>query len=963
MSGQKQQWVRGLPVLGVIWLLGAIVDRLWFTYDRAIPAWDQAEYLTGALNYWRALHHPQWLSGAWWVGFWQLSSKIPPLVYISTAPFLALFGRGIEQSTLVNLLFSAILLASVYSLGTFLFSRSVGLWAAGLCLLLPGLYRVRLDFLMDYPLAALVTLSFFCLTVFWGKKPAPSPSVNAQELPSEPVPEATIAPAAVPPLSPAEATVEPATEAVMATEVATLTAAKPEIASEPAPGVAGMPQSSEPVALERPRLAGWLWAIAFGFSFGLALMVKQPALLFLLVPLLAVGVGIVRQRAWLRLVQLLTGLGVALLVCWPWYRTNWLTILTAGKRATVDSAIAEADPPLTSLLAWTYYLQKLPELVFWPLLVLGLVGLLFYWKRVIRLEEPVGPITGLRSRHYRHQVYGRFHRSWIWLLTFLLGAYFLSSLNINKDDRYFLPALPVLAVLLAQGLLVWPGRWPVVRWGAVSLSCVWMALNLLPVSLIRPQHPAYVGAEWSHAQVIAEVRQASPHLVSTIGVLPSTPQVNQHNLNYFGALKDFQVYGRQVGANAKQVSQDSRSLPWYVTKTGPQGAIRRQTAQTALTQAIEQGDDFRLQKTWPLPDGTTLKLYRRTIPLLEAQPLVGLQRQRVQLDQVIMPEQAPPGKPIPVTYKWSGPWEALRSGLVILTWKRQAALTSPTTPVTSTAPALPPPPALPLVPPATRPRALALPFPPAAPTLNNSRWFHDHGIGMGFLHPGAGVQASAYQVVERTAMLPPTTTVPGFYGLEAVYLNRKTGETYPLATPNLRLKLDPAVAATPAPELDWVTRLCRLAIELPQGPAALETVFDQVGQMNQYDPLQDYLLQAQQALAYRLRSEPQNLPLAYGLALTHVLKRQVEPAIATFQKITQMDSRNPYAYGYLAFVNLYDFRAGAAQAALRTALKLKPNSPELQGLSGVAALMGGNLIQAWQYGQAFQASQKASKQP
>src|SRR4028119_1061050 len=141
-------------------------DRIWLTLDHSVPAWDQADYLTGTLNYWQALQHPQWFSSEWWTSFWLVSSKIPPLTYIAAAIIQNIFGTGSDQATIVNLLFSGILLGSVYGLGVQLFSVEVGLWAAGLCQILPSLYQSRLDFLLDYPLTAAVTLSFFCLTVW-----------------------------------------------------------------------------------------------------------------------------------------------------------------------------------------------------------------------------------------------------------------------------------------------------------------------------------------------------------------------------------------------------------------------------------------------------------------------------------------------------------------------------------------------------------------------------------------------------------------------------------------------------------------------------------------------------------------------------------------------------------------------------------------------------------------------------
>ncbi|PSP28162.1 MAG: hypothetical protein BRC59_12900 [Cyanobacteria bacterium SW_4_48_29] len=157
---------RGLLLLGIIWLAGALCDRLWFALDNSTPAWDEADYLNGVMNYWHALQTPQWLNEEWWESLWLLSSKIPPFTYISTVPFLNLFGTNADAATLVLLLYSAILLISVYGLGIQLFNVSVGLWAAGLCQLLPGLYTYRTEFLLDYPLTAIVTLSFCCLT-FW----------------------------------------------------------------------------------------------------------------------------------------------------------------------------------------------------------------------------------------------------------------------------------------------------------------------------------------------------------------------------------------------------------------------------------------------------------------------------------------------------------------------------------------------------------------------------------------------------------------------------------------------------------------------------------------------------------------------------------------------------------------------------------------------------------------------------
>ena len=428
-----------------------------------------------------------------------------------------------------------------------------------------------------------------------------------------------------------------------------------------------------------------------------------------------------------------------------------------------------------------------------------------------------------------------------------------------------------------------------------------------------------MGKEWPHREVIAEIIDTEPYLQSTLGVLPSTPEINQHNLNYYGALANFQVYGRQVGTNLKEVPQDVRSLSWFVTKTGPQGSIRDRIkkAQNAAVAAIEKGDKFLLQKTWVLPDKTNLNLYRKRLQPVEIQPLNDA-RSQVQLDRVTVAASSVPGVALPVTYTWSGSWQQLQSGLVLVTWQNQQS--------------------------------------GDIPPGQTFRILHDRAIAQATLHPGilgADKFAVGFRVVDRTAMLPPANIAPGIYNLQATYLNRKTGETYPINVPAVSVKIEAIPGNEQAgnldqPELDLVTQLRTMAVNLPKGLPGLEPVFEQIGRINQYDPIQDYTVQAEQALEYRLKQEPNNLEFAYALAFSRVLQQNVESSIAALEKVTQLDSQNPYAYAYLAFVHLYGWHPKAAQTALKPALNINSNLPEIRVLNGVAALMQGNLIQAWQ---------------
>ncbi len=960
----RHDWLKGLPILAGVWLANAISDRTWLALDHSVPPWDPADYLTGALTYWSELATPQWFSGSWWTDLWLLSSKIPPFFYISTVPFLNVFGTGIDQSFWVMLLYSAILLAAVYTLGTFLFDWKVGLWAAILSTLMPSLYQLRLEFLLDYPLTAMVTLCFTCLTLWRGVSRQQKttrqlfvgdPSTVEQDESKLVEPDAVklitldeIVPPSASPLTSAISS-ETICESLTPHSVA---------------------QNSPPFLFA--TLLPWLLAILFGITLGLAFMTKQTALLFLLVPMLWVLGEILWRREWQRFGQFALGLVASLLIWFPWYRTNWLLILTSSKRATIDSAIAEGQAPVWSLRGLTLYLAELPGMVSLPLLLVPLLGIALFWRRS-RMGRGVTSLHSVAAlRDHRQQCYAATQRSLGWLLVFILGAYLMSTLNPNKDARYIAPYLPAMSVLLAYGMTLFPRSWRVLPWATISLAIVLMLTSLFPIFVGQgttqrvSQFFPYQGKPYPHPQVIAEIVKSEPHLISTIGVLPSTPAINQHNINYYGLLQNFQVFGRQVGDRQKNIEKDRRSLTWFLTKTNDQGAIRKKEAQTTLVQAVEQGKDFQLHQTWALPDKSSLKLYRRKVAAVEVKQAIArspksevqkseVQKSEVQsqtadgvitevsqeveksdplqiinpqpegkaavrLDQITLPKAAPAGKPTPVTYQWSGNWDALQPGLMILNWQKQGDLKA----------------------------------------KGSTRWLHDHGIGRGELYPTAlqsEKQTSRWQVTERLAMLPPANTAPGVYALDATYLNRRTGKTEAIALPSITLKIDPTATAIPAPELDLLTQLRNLAATLPKGAKSLEKISNEIARINQYDPVQDYLIQVQQATDYRLVQEPKNVQHAYTLALANALMRQVNPTLSALQKATQLDSQNPYSYAFLAFVNLYDFRPSAAQTALKSALKLDSTIPEVHALASIASLMQGNVIQAWQHFQAYQKGQ------
>lgn len=168
MNSHSSQLKRDYIILLIIWFVGLIIDRLWFFLDESIPSYDQSAHLTTALHHYRIFQNFQIFSGDWWLSLWQLTpSYRAPFVYICTVPFFLLFGKGYDQASLVNLMYTAIILISVYHLGNYLFkNRKTSINASIFCLLFPILGIMRTDYLLDYGLTALVILTFTIITIW-----------------------------------------------------------------------------------------------------------------------------------------------------------------------------------------------------------------------------------------------------------------------------------------------------------------------------------------------------------------------------------------------------------------------------------------------------------------------------------------------------------------------------------------------------------------------------------------------------------------------------------------------------------------------------------------------------------------------------------------------------------------------------------------------------------------------------
>ncbi len=646
----------------------------------------------------------------------------------------------------------------------------------------------------------------------------------------------------------------------------------------------------------KSRRGQWGFTLLWGFGVGLMLLARTSGLLFVVAMVGWLGVLCLFSRQWGRILQLIAGVVVGIAVIWPWFSTSWLTITSTTLESTSHGITIMGSPQANTLAGWLFYPQELPGMLSSPVLFLGLAA------GLLALVGLIFPFSGGKPQPLPNTTTSP-RRAWLWLGGIILVILFFGALGANKQARLLAPIVPFLCVALAR-LLWWrqDRTWQALRWLAAVGSAILLLWTTFPVpgANLFPQRTRwfpYTGEIWPHEDMIAAMTAETPHLEVNLGIIPNTPEIQVFNLGFYGSAADFQVNTREVGMRTSATQQDAQALDWYITKTGDQGPLLNEEARTNVNTAVANSPELEVWNTWPLPDGSEARIHHRQEPWVEVEP-VNQTVERVTLSEVAIPEPVTAGQTTPVTYRLVGPWDDLKNGLLLLSWTSEEANNPP-------------------------------------------QWIGDHGIGLGRLYGDEPANAG-FSVVERLGVVPPADLPPGTYRLAATFVHRDTQESYAVELPTTEVEVlptPPEAELVPAvsPPLDLVTVLRQLSQGL--GTGDIDPVFSEVGRINQYDPPQDYLIQAEKALDFRLQEYPDNLDWLYGKALSHVLQQDAPAAIAALTRITEVAPDNPYHWAYLGFVHLYSWQPRQAQAALDQAAALDPDLPDLKVLQAAAAIM------------------------
>lgn len=819
--------------LALLLLFSTVLDRIWLGMDQSVPSWDDGYHLNNALGYRDFLNAGvRWFSADWWSEFLRQTTKNPPLSYVLGAWAMMLFGASSDAAAWIFVPMNAVIVASVFLLGQRLWRTSVGLWAAVFVIVMPGLRDLRLVFLIDLPLVALVTASFASLT-FWH--------------------------------------------------------------------------------FARTGRQGWAACAAFGICLGLAMLAKPTSIIYIFAPLLMTLTFGLSGHKWRKVAQAILALALCCALAAPWYVTNLIFVLSAGTSAAVDSARIEGDPLPDTLAGWTYYAERLPGQITWPLLGVGLMAVVLallanFARRGPNLSDQTGPAAGTETGPGTRQ-------AMVWLAVCLVGSYVLVTLIPNKDSRYVTPYLPVIAVLIAAVFAEAPKYARGLRLLAAMLALLAMlnSMFLLPVLSAGPlspvlhalapapaHHPDRKGG-WPNRAIMDAIATAAPHQVSVLGVLTATDRINDHSLGFFGRLGRQRVYASELGNNPRDQSYELDAVDWFLINSQDHKA--GDFSRKQFIAAIEQTADFTVFERFALPTGGELRLFRRNFMPLTIAPraFVG-SHDPVSVARIIVAPTAQSGVPIAATYVVTGGFDALANGLLLVTWSPESGA--------------------------------------------NGGWKHDHGIADGLMQMAENAPpATGFEVTEVLAMVPDGPA--GRYRASAILVDRRDGSTTALTLPYTVIDLVPDRPSAKSPRIDLVTRFRGWSDLLRMGPANLTELFADVGRTNMVARTQDYIAQAKLAAEARLADHPDSIDLLYQITLAAVLQRDALTATRTLELIKDLAPADAYAHAYLGFVQLYRFHPNLALVSLHEAERLQPGIGEVRLLTIAAEAMRGNLAGSW----------------
>ncbi len=355
-----------------------------------------------------------------------------------------------------------------------------------------------------------------------------------------------------------------------------------------------------------PKIGGkWIQAVIAFTSCALAILIKQSALLIVLPALFSCYlVGLRRNELFQR--QFYLGIIFLIISVLPWFRHNWIMTIGGTYRSVIESAAIEGDPSIFNIKSFIWYFPGLPNQIGISTFIIGLSGCFLILLQNYRKIYLVNRDSDFLNKE---------HFPWIWLLFNLCLSWILTTLIPNKDPRYIACSIPLLILLLSQGHLHWAnwvyfsfkrrlGNKIVYIFLAPFFINIFLFLNKFSLNTVTKERTSYV------EEIISSVNNLEKKgSKKTIIVVPSTPELNQHNVSFYGSVNGGNILGRQLGNNKADIKPVLSNTNWIILAEGDQGSVSQNAL--LLDQSVRKSGLFDMHRKFTRSNGGNYSLWKR----------------------------------------------------------------------------------------------------------------------------------------------------------------------------------------------------------------------------------------------------------------------------------------------------------------------------------------------------------------
>tara|TARA_B100000989_G_scaffold116771_1_gene85953 strand:+ start:1379 stop:3775 length:2397 start_codon:yes stop_codon:yes gene_type:complete len=285
-----------------------------------------------------------------------------------------------------------------------------------------------------------------------------------------------------------------------------------------------------------------------------------------------------------------------IIIIFPWFSLNWLTILTSTINAWNWGVNYQDGLEFYSIESWLFYFKKLP-LIFGPI-NFSIFSIIFLIEKIFQKNLLAFKIKSLNKLNLCFFIY-------------ILNCYLIISLMSTKDIRFIMPIFPIYCIYLARFLdskdyKIFSEK----SKKLIVIISIFFSLFFTKINLFSNNSDIYSKYNWPHADIMNEIKNENKNLVSTLAVLPDTKEMNTFNLEAEASMQGEYIAVRQVISNKETYKNDLEFFDWFLIKTGDQGVMYNE-AKTLLNEYLLTNPSFIIQKEWELPDKSKVSLLKR----------------------------------------------------------------------------------------------------------------------------------------------------------------------------------------------------------------------------------------------------------------------------------------------------------------------------------------------------------------